>query len=220
MAQNINLYSRSRQKRAELFSARGVALIAVSLVLGFGVLALAEMQHTSTLRARIAAAKAESERLARLLKQLPTETNQSDQLAAEERDVKALEAVAARLTAGVLGRSGSFTESLKGLGRALHEGVWLTGIKLHQASGRLALEGRALDAARVPRLIEALGQQPEFAGTAFAALDIKREERATPSGEAVVSFRITSLESPALSLASTPTDKARDAMAQRQGAHR
>ncbi len=211
MAHNINLYSRARKSRAEMFSARGVVLIALALLLGFGLLGLSEIRHTATLRNQIASDKAESERLARALKQLPTETNQSDQLTAEERDIKALEAVAARLTAGVLGRAGSFTETLKGLGRATHEGVWLTGIKLHQASGRLTLEGKALDAARVPALMGALGEQPEFAGTAFAALDIKREEGASSSGragDAWVQFRITSLEAQALSLLGTTAQAA------------
>ncbi len=218
MAQNINLYSRSRASRPELFSVRGVVLITVALLLGFGLLGLAEMRHTTALRHQIASDKAESERLSRLLKQLPTDTNQSDQLLAEERDIKALEAVAARLTAGVLGRAGSFTETLKGLGRATREGVWLTGIKLHQASGRLTLEGKALDAARVPQLMGALGEQPEFSGTAFAALDIKREEGGQPS-DAVVRFRISSLEAQALSLLSAaplPSSNPTSATAQAQ----
>ncbi len=203
MAHNINLYSRGRKSRAEMFSARGVALITLALLLGFGLLGLSEVRHTAALHNQIASDKAESERLGRALKQLPTESNHSDQLTAEERDIKTLEAVAARLTAGVLGRAGSFTETLKGLGRATHQGVWLTGIKLHQASGRLALEGKALDAARVPALIAALGEQAEFAGTAFAALEITREEGSGSSGrtgDAWVQFRITSLEAQGLSL--------------------
>lgn len=156
----------------------------------------------------MANSKAEIERLGRLLKEVPTEDSQSDRFAAEERDIKTLEAVAARLTAGVLGRAGSFTESLKGLGRATHDGVWLTGIKLHQASGRLSLEGKALDAARVPMLIAALSQEPQFAGTAFATLDIKRDEARSDSS--VVNFRITSLESQAFSVpGSTPGNHAK-----------
>ena len=206
MAQNINLYSRGRKKSTELFSARGVVLIALALTLGFGLLALTEIQRTGTLRTQIASAKTESERLTRLLKEIPTDASQSERLAAEERDIKALEIVAARLTAGVLGRAGSFTESLKGLGRATREGVWLTGIKLHQASGRLVLEGKALDAARVPLLIEALSQQPQFAGTAFAALDIKRDEAHADSG--VVLFRITSQDAQPLAVLDTPKAKA------------
>lgn len=210
MAQNINLYQRVRKSNGAVFSSQGVVLITLSLLLGFGLLVLAEGRRTTTLRNQVAHNKAEIERLGRLLKEVPTEDTQSDRLAAEERDIKTLEVVAARLTSGVLGRAGSFTESLKGLGRATHDGVWLTGIKLHQASGRLSLEGKALDAARVPMLIAALSQEPQFAGTAFATLDIKRDEARSDSS--VVNFRISSLESQAFSVpGSTPGTKAKSA---------
>ena len=192
MAQNINLHSRGRKARGEVFSARGIFSIAFALVLGFGLLHWAETRRTSSLHAQAASDKTEGERLQRLLKQLPADAGQSEELAVEDRDIAALETVAARLTAGVLGRAGSFTDALKGLGRATTEGVWLTGIKLHQGSGRMALEGKALDAARVPALMAALGTQPQFAGTAFAALDIKRDE--TRPDDSAIHFRITSME--------------------------
>ncbi len=216
MAQNINLYNRARKSNTDLFSPQGVVLITLALLLGFGLLALSENRRTATLRNQVASHKAEIERLGRLLKEVPSDSSQSDQLTHEERDIKTLEAVAARLTSGVLGRAGSFTETLKGLGRATHDGVWLTGIKLHQASGRLSLEGKALDAARVPMLIQALSQEPQFNGTAFATLDIKREENRNDSG--VVRFRITSLESQVLSVplntpsSTTPSNAAAAAM--------
>jgi hypothetical protein len=192
MAQSINLHSRGRKASAELFSPRGIGAIAIALATGFGMLSWVETRRESALRVQTAGDRSESERLQRLLTQLPKDAGQSDQLAAEERDIAALERVAGRLTAGVLGRAGSFTDSLKGLGRATTEGVWLTGIKLNQGSGRFALEGKALDAARVPALMAALGAQPQFAGTAFAALDIKRDEMRPD--DAAIRFRITSMD--------------------------
>lgn len=195
MAQNVNLNSRARKPRADAFSTRGIVAIAAALVVGFGLLGWVETRRASALHAQAVGDRAESERLQRLLRQIPVNGGHSERLLAEERDIAALETVAARLTAGVLGRAGSFTDSLKGLGRATTEGVWLTGIRLNQGSGRIALEGKALDAARVPALMAALGRQPQFAGTAFATLDIRRDE--TRSDEAVIRFRITSTETQA-----------------------
>ena len=192
MAQNINLNSRARKARADTFSARGVATIVAALLIGFGLLGWVESRRASALHAQSVGDRAEGERLQRMLRQLPASAAQSEQLLAEERDVAGLEAVSSRLTAGVLGRAGSFTDSLKGLGRATTEGIWLTGIKLNQGSGRVTLEGKALDAAHVPTLMAALGKQPQFAGTAFAALDIKRDD--SRADEPVVRFRITSTD--------------------------
>lgn len=166
--------------------------MSVVLCLAFGLMGLVKIRQTASLRAQITADTQESARLQKFLEETPAGVSQSEQLAAEEEDIRALEAVAARLTAGVLGRAGSFTESLKGLARATYEGVWLTGIELRQASGQLALEGRALDASRIPKLLELLGQQPQFAGTTFAALDITLEQ--AQADKTTVSFRITSTE--------------------------
>jgi len=193
MAQNINLNSLSRNTRRDLFTGRGVALIALALLTGQGVLGWSEKSRTATLLASAASDKALSDRLQRQLQEMPKDATQSNELVAEERDIRALEAVAARLNAGVLGRSGSFTDALKGFGRATHEGVWLTHIKLHQGTGRIVLEGKALDAGRVPALMAALGTQPQFSGTAFAQLEITHER--SQADHRTVQFRITSTES-------------------------
>jgi hypothetical protein len=206
MARNIDLHGRRRRRAADTFTARGVALMALALGLGFAAIAWTDARRAALFDAQAAADRVEVERLQRLLRQMPADAGKSDSLAGEEREVLALETVAARLSAGVLGRAGSFTDTLKALGRSTTDGVWLTGIRLHQASGRMALEGKALDASRVPALVAALGQQPQFAGTAFAALDIKRDDGAGRGANAAgapdparadgaVAFRLTSTDS-------------------------
>ncbi|HRK56256.1 MAG TPA: PilN domain-containing protein [Burkholderiaceae bacterium] len=195
MAQHINLYRQHSKTRVQWFSGRGLALIGLVLSMAVGLTGLIQIRQTTALRAQIESDKRESARLQKFLAETATGLNQSERLATEEADIRALEAVATRLTAGVLGRAGSFTESLKGLARATYEGVWLTGIELHQTSGQLALEGKALDASRIPKLLAALGQQPQFAGTTFAALDITLE--ADQTDRSLVSFRITSTETQA-----------------------
>jgi hypothetical protein len=205
MPQHINLYAAARKPKGALVSLRGIAAMGAALVFGFVLLSWVEARRVETLRAQTAQDRADIERLTRQLKQMPNDSaDNAEKISAEEREIVALETVAARLSAGMLGQSGSFTEALKGFGRATTEGVWLTGIRLAQGHGRMALEGKALDAARVPALIEALSQQPQFAGTAFATLEIKREE-GKADADAPIRFRITALDSAAAgqSMAST-----------------
>ena len=113
--------------------------------------------------------------------------------AATEADVVALEALAARLANGAVARAEPFIGPLRALARARADGAWLTGIRLNNASGQLVLEGKALDAARVPLLLAALQNEPRFAGTEFARIEM--QPASEPAG--AVQFRITSLESPA-----------------------
>jgi Tfp pilus assembly protein PilN len=103
----------------------------------------------------------------------------------------ALERLAARLTGGALGRIEGFSAALTALAQASTDGVWLTGVTLDNTAGQLALEGKALDAARVPLLLAALTRQPRFNGTEFAKMELTRADdagRATPEG--TVHFRI------------------------------
>jgi Tfp pilus assembly protein PilN len=69
--------------------------------------------------------------------------------------------------------------------------VWLTAIRLEAGGGALALEGRALDAARVPAYIQGLRREPLLAGTTLAAIDLKSSEHEASDG---VSFRLVAAE--------------------------
>jgi MSHA biogenesis protein MshI len=118
---------------------------------------------------------------------------QASALAGAEADVAALEALAARLAGGTLSRAEPFTEPLRAFARARTEGVWLTGIRLNNASGQLVLEGKALEAAHVPQLLAALQREPRFAGTEFARIEMQPAQE--PAG--AVQFRISSSEATA-----------------------
>ncbi len=111
--------------------------------------------------------------------------------AGAEADVAALETLAARLASSPFARAEPFTGPLRAFARARADGVWLTGIRLNNASGQLVLEGKALEAARVPQLLAALQREPRFAGTEFARIEM--QPAAEPAG--AVQFRIASAES-------------------------
>lgn len=205
MVQHINLYAATRKPKGAQVSVRGVIAMTSALVAGFMLLTWIEVRRIESLRARTAQDQVEVDRLTRLLKQLPNDSaTNAEKISTEEREVIALETIAARLSTGMLGQSGSFTDTLKGFGRATTDGVWLTGIRLAQGQGRMALEGKAVDAARVPALIDALAKQPQFAGTAFATIEIKRDDGKADT-DASIRFRITSGEASAAPQAAVST---------------
>lgn len=191
MAQNINLYRSSRRRRL-WFTRSGATVIALLFVVGVVALRHVEQERQQQLRqANDDAARA----LARLEKQLgsgpETAQNAVEALKRSEAEVLALEAVATRLTSGALGRTTGFTAPLRALATGRTDGVWLTGVWFDNNGGQLALEGKAMDAARVPVLIERLRALPQFAGTSIATLDLKPAEEAGKQGPAtLVRFRL------------------------------
>jgi Tfp pilus assembly protein PilN len=176
MAQNINLYEAPRKQARQGVSPQRVAAIAGLLVVTLGTLHWVDRQRTAQLAAELAQLRATHDRISRQTAALPADTAAAQQLQQDERDIAALEQIAARLTAGALGRSDAFTAHLQALARSTTDGVWLTGIRIDNASKTLELEGRALDPARVPQLFTALRNEPLFGGLAFSAFELKAVE--------------------------------------------
>jgi len=191
MAQNINLHSSGRRQRAPVSRAGLAALVVVALVATGGLYTL-ELQRQSQLRNAVQESERAANRLEKQLTAAPTAARQAQQeLNTIESEVVALEATAARLTAGVLGRTSGFTAQLRALARGSTEGVWLTGIRFDNAGAQIAIEGKALDAARVPALIERLRRAPQFAGTTFATIELKpSDETASRAPASLVRFRL------------------------------
>jgi len=191
MAQNINLHSSGRRRRAPVSQAGAMAL-AAAVIVAAGTLYALEGSRQAQLRV----GNLETERaIARLEKQLgaaPNATRQAlEDLTKAEAEVVALEAVAAQLSSGLLGRTTGFTGPLRALASGKTDGVWLTGIHFDNAGAQVALEGKAIDAARVPALIERLRRLPPFAGTAIATIELKPAEEAGQLGPlSLVRFRI------------------------------
>jgi Tfp pilus assembly protein PilN len=95
-----------------------------------------------------------------------------ERMADEEREVQALEAVARTLATGGLAHTTGFVAPLQAFGHTATEGVWLTGLSLDNRHGSLVVEGRALDASRVPAYLQTLRAEPYFAGTTFSAIEL------------------------------------------------
>jgi Tfp pilus assembly protein PilN len=193
MAQNVNLYAKKQKPRAGVFSAPGLLAIVAALAAGGAALYAIEVRRIEQMRAQVLQAGVDAERLQRRLAEVPNPSAElAAQVTAEEREVVALEAIAAKLSAGALGRAGGFTSHLRALGRTTTQGVWLTAIRLDNAAGSVSLEGRALESARVPVYIDGLRRDPLFAGTIFAAIEIKAidDRTATSSSAPLMQFRL------------------------------
>jgi Tfp pilus assembly protein PilN len=192
MAQQINLYPQGRERRLRVFSRAGSAIVLVVLVAGAASWAYVEHRRLAALRDEVKRVGAEVERVQRLLTQVPSPAaSQLERVAAEDKAVTELEALAVRLTAGSLAPGEGFAARLRGFAQAPVEGVWLTQIRIDHAGGGIAIEGCALDAALVPAWISGLKRAPLLAETAFAAIDLRAIEDAAP-GTKPVQFRLTS----------------------------
>ena len=192
MAQNINLLERSppsglaspHVRRAVLM----LGLLAVACTLAY----LAQIHSLRSLRQDLARAKAQSEHLQRAIVEVPSPAVAfSDRLATEEREVLGLETVARTLSTGGLSHTTGFAAALRAFGNTSTEGVWLTGLNLDNRRGSLVLEGRALDASRVPAYLQTLSAEPYFAGTSFAAIELTAgSETSALAADRVLKFRI------------------------------
>lgn len=206
MAQNINLYEAPRRNDGAPFSGTGLIVLGVVGVAGLALLYGLNLQTNRQLADTLARFKREATRVEAMLAKIPSAADAvAQQRAREEADVAALEQIAARLSAGSLDGASGFTGQLRALGRATTDGLWLTGIRISNGHPALALEGRAVDAARVPALLAALRNEPLFQGLGLSAIELTS---ATGAAEGrrdapLVHFRIRTPEGAAHAAAAT-----------------
>ncbi len=190
---NINLLE--RKPPSGLASPRvraALALFVLLLVLG-GITYLVQGQILRAAQQELAHVQAQTEHLQHAIAEVPSpELAMADRLASQEREVQALEAVAHTLSTGGLSHTAGFVGPLQAFGRTTTEGVWLTGLDLDNRRGSMVVEGRALDASRIPALLQTLRSDPYFAGTTFAAIEMTAgvPTAATPP-ERAMKFKIS-----------------------------
>jgi len=194
MAQdNINLLE--RKVPAGLASRWGRRLILVGgSVAALGALGwMVQSRDLHRIQQELSRVQAQTERLQRTMVEVPSpEVALAGRLAAEEREVQALEAVAHTLSTGGLTRAAGFVGPLQAFGRATTEGVWLTGLTLDNRHGSMVVEGRALDASRVPTLLQTFKAEPYFDGTTFSAIELTAGTATSAlAAERALKFRIS-----------------------------
>jgi len=198
MAQHINLYEPPKRAGGDQAGLQAAFVASGIITLATLGVYVAQWRQFDALRAELPRVEAEMQRIQRVIAKVPSpNASKAEALGVEEREVTALETIAARLTSGAVGRAGGFTESLRAFGRTATDGVWLTALRVDNGAANLTIEGRALDASRVPALLAALRAEPYFTGASFGAIEIKAGEEVAAlsplaAAGAPLRFRITS----------------------------
>ena len=170
------------------------AVVASGLLAALGAAAFAlQSRDLRAVQRDLARVKGQTERLQRAMAEVPSpDAALADRLASEEHEVQALEAVAHTLATGGLAHTAGFVGPLQAFGRATTEGAWLTGLTLDNRRGSMVVEGRALDASRVPALLKTLKAEPYFAGTTFSAIEMTPGAPNAPSAaDRALKFRLS-----------------------------
>jgi Tfp pilus assembly protein PilN len=190
---NINLLERKSPSGLASPLMRAALLAAGSALALGALLFVVESGELRRVKRELARTQAQAERLQHDIAEVPSaEAAMADRFGSQEREVLALEAVVRTLSTGGLAHTTGFVGPLQAFGRATTEGVWLTGLSLDNRHGSMVLEGRALDASRVPALLHTLGSEPYFAGTRFSAIDVTPGPAdATLPADRALKFRIS-----------------------------
>ena len=205
MTQNINFYRRRAPAKGAV-SGRGTLTIALVVAAAAVAWYTLDMRRIADLRAQTQQAQAEAGRVERLLATVPSPGAEfAQRLKQQEDEVVALESAATRIADGTLSRAAGFTPHLRAFSNVAIDGVWLTGIQIDRARGVLALDGRALDAARVPVYLASLQREPLFTGLVFAAIEVKAIDGSVQPTlpEGAVQFRLQSAPATQTALAAT-----------------
>ena len=190
MSQQLNLFNPVFLRQKKYFSAAamlqllGVVLAALVGTHGFqrwqlnGLekqLAEAQAQHATVQRQLAEFKAAQGEPSAAL----------QEELLRIEAQVKAREALLARLDSGELGNTEGFSRYLTALARQNVPGVWLTGFLATGSEGPKIIEGRMLEPDLLPAYLRALNKEEALRGHGFAAVQLTaREEKRADAGEA------------------------------------
>ena len=192
MSQQINLYNAAFKPKRELLTARSLAIAALAAVVLVGVTATWARLDARARATELAAAQAEQKTsLERLdvARRSAEGRKPSAALQAEINEKKALLAMRGEVLAALqdgMGDKGSgagFSEYLRGLGRQVVSGLWLTGFAVSAGGVDMSLRGRALDKSLLPDYVRRLNAEKAFAGKSFAGLRMDaKQEGAAPAG--------------------------------------
>ena len=174
MAQdNINLLERKAPSGLASPAVRRAIALTVAVVVVGALAYLLQSRSLVAAKRDLASVQAQTERLRHAITEVPSpDAALADRLAAQERDVQALESVAHTLATGGLAHTTGFVSPLQAFGRSKTDGVWLTGLDLDNRRGSMVVDGNALDASRIPALLQTLRADPYFAGTTFSAIEM------------------------------------------------
>lgn len=180
--QQVNLYQPILRKQEKVFSAKtllqGNLLVLVGLLLLYGYTLLQTLQLEEQLDAAAAQRDERQQRLASLRRRYPEpvrDESVSQRIEQQRQLLQTRQALFGAVQRYDDAPEQRFSEHLAGLSRQDLPSLWLHHI-IVRANRQLALEGSALAAKDVPLLLQRLGREPAFSGTAFHSVVIQRNE--------------------------------------------
>lgn len=180
MTQNINLYSADLRPSRELLTLGNVALAmsaALCLIIALAIYGMSrttdEQRSFKAVETRLQEMQAQVTLYAVQQGQRRQDPELLSRLAQAEKRLANRRAVLARLQGGDLGGRQGFSGIFSGLAEVSVDGVWLTRVEVRAGGSDLALGGRVLSESQLPRYVEALGANPNFAGREFGALEVR-----------------------------------------------
>jgi Tfp pilus assembly protein PilN len=205
--QNIDLFERQAPTGLASPAVRRAVLASVLGIVACALVYLLQNQDLRSTRHELERVQALNDHLQRSIAGIPSaELAMNDRLATAEEEVHALETVVHTLTTGGLAHTAGFATSLRAFGRTSTEGVWLTAIDLDNRRGSIVVEGRAIDASRIPAMLQSLRTDPYFAGTTFSAIELSTGNAdSAAAGDRALRFRVST---PTADVASTPSSHA------------
>lgn len=193
--QQINLLDPRLMTPQVAFSAATIALTLTALVgLGLAIYLWASLAGAG-MRSQMMAAQAARDDLQARVDALnqPSEEglNPQDQrardIALAKQQVERLQQLLAALGGGP--GAGGFSVRLRALAAQGEPGVWLTGIEFGQTGFRL--EGRALEAARIPDYLAVLSRQPGLQGLPLAGFSVVQPDDSDGTGASALGVSFT-----------------------------
>ena len=181
MEQQVNLYQPILGAEKRLFSARaiGIGLALLAACLG----GLAGFAAWRTGRVERAVSQLEQDQVRQLARTQQAGAALRPTLSVAELDRQAKD-FSAEITAreralevvqrGATTPGSSFAARLEAIARRQPEGIWLREIVVGSGDGRLALQGRTVDARLVPAYLAALAEERALDGVRFDTLSMRR----------------------------------------------
>ena len=127
-------------------------------------------------------------------KALEEELARAEAALAHQRDILAL------LDGEGSGQAQGYFAYLQVFARKRLPGLWLTGFTLDAATGKLTIEGKAMQPELVPQYIALLGEESLLSGRQFSALQMESQKQpsgkdtAAPTDAGSVDFKLQSME--------------------------
>lgn len=191
MSQQLNLFNPVFLRQKKYFSAvtmaqcLGIVLVALIAMYGF------QRWQLVGLESQLVEAEAQFKTVQRQLtefgaaKRSPSKALE-DEATRLEAQVKAQEALLARLDGDELGNTDGFSRYLNALARQTVAGVWITGFTATGTEGPLMIRGRLLQPELLATYLRMLNREDSLRGHGFAELQLTtHEEKAqTANGQA------------------------------------